>query len=75
LPDNAVKESNHRIAAADTECGYKLPGKRITINMAPADLRKENAAYDVHIAMGILVASGEVETSQSSDNCMVAFLR
>lgn len=60
LPDNAVKESNHRIAAAVMECGYKLPGKRITINMAPADLRKEGAAYDVPIALGILVASGQV---------------
>ena len=66
LPDNAVKESNHRIAAAVMECGYKLPGKRITINMAPADLRKEGAAYDVPIALGILVASGQVETSQLS---------
>lgn len=60
LPDNAVKESNHRIAAAVMECGFKLPGKRITINMAPADLRKEGAAYDVPIALGILVASGQV---------------
>jgi len=66
LPDNAVKESNHRIAAAVMECGYKLPGKRITINMAPADLRKEGAAYDVPIALGILIASGQVETSQQS---------
>lgn len=66
LPDNAVKESNHRIAAALMECGYKLPGKRITINMAPADLRKEGAAYDVPIALGILIASGQVETSQLS---------
>ena len=60
LPDNAVKESNHRIAAAVLECGLKLPGKRITINMAPADLRKEGAAYDVPIALGILIASGQV---------------
>tara|TARA_A100001011_G_C14279191_1_gene830757 strand:- start:1612 stop:2091 length:480 start_codon:yes stop_codon:yes gene_type:complete len=60
LPDNAVKENNHRIAAAVMECGFKLPGKRITINMAPADLRKEGAAYDVPIALGILVASGQV---------------
>lgn len=60
LPDNAVKESNHRIAAALMECGLKLPGKRITINMAPADLRKEGAAYDVPIALGILIASGQV---------------
>ena len=60
LPDNAVKESNHHIAAAVMECGFKLLGKRITINMAPADLRKEGAAYDVPIALGILVASSQV---------------
>ncbi|MDG1872044.1 MAG: magnesium chelatase domain-containing protein, partial [Flavobacterium sp.] len=41
LPDNAIKESSYRIAAALKNNGYKLPGKKITINMAPADLRKE----------------------------------
>lgn len=43
------------------ECGFKLPGKRITINMAPADLRKEGAAYDVPITLRILVASSQVQ--------------
>ena len=61
LPDNAVKESNHRIAAALMECGYKLPGKRITINMAPADMRKEGSAYDLPLAMGILSASNQIQ--------------
>ena len=51
LPDNAVKESNYRIAAALTNTNYKLPGKRITINLAPADLRKEGSAYDLPIAI------------------------
>ena len=51
LPDNAVKESNYRIAAALTNTNYKLPGKRITINLAPADLRKEGYAYDLPIAV------------------------
>ena len=60
LPDNAIKESNFRIAAALTSIGYKLPGKKITINMAPADLRKEGSAYDVPIALGILVSSGQI---------------
>lgn len=46
LPDNAIKESNYRIAAALKNNGYKLPGKKITINMAPADMRKEGAAFD-----------------------------
>ncbi len=53
LPDNAVKESNDRIAAAFMECGFKLSGKRITINMAPAYLLKEGAAYGVPIAEAI----------------------
>ena len=60
LPDNAIKESNYRIAAALTNIGYKLPGKKITINMAPADLRKEGSAYDLPLALGILATSGQI---------------
>ena len=60
LPDNAVKESNFRIAAALNNIGYRLPGKKITINMAPADIRKEGSAYDVPLAIGILAASGQI---------------
>lgn len=62
LPDNAVKESNFRIAAALTNIGYKLPGKKITINMAPADVRKEGSAYDLPLAIGILAASNQIQT-------------
>ena len=62
LPDNAIRESNYRIAAALLHCGYRIPGKKITINMAPADLRKEGAAYDLPLALGILVASGQITT-------------
>ncbi|WP_445382063.1 YifB family Mg chelatase-like AAA ATPase [Robiginitalea sp. IMCC43444] len=61
LPDNAIKESNFRIAAALLNNGYRIPGKKITINMAPADLRKEGAAYDLCLTMGILIASGQLE--------------
>ena len=60
LPDNAIKESNYRIAAALQNNGYKIPGKKITINMAPADLRKEGSAYDLTLAIGILVASKQI---------------
>ncbi|MDY3547883.1 YifB family Mg chelatase-like AAA ATPase [Riemerella anatipestifer] len=60
LPDNAIKESSHRISAALKNVGYKLPGKKITINMAPADLRKEGSAYDLSIALGILAASEQI---------------
>src|SRR5690625_2654167 len=55
LPDNAIKESNYRIAAALQNNGYKIPGKKITLNMAPADMRKEGSAYDLPLAMGILI--------------------
>ena len=57
LPDNAIKESSYRIKCRTQNVGYKIPGKKITINMAPADLRKEGSAYDLSIAIGILAAS------------------
>lgn len=60
LPDIAIKESSFRIAAALKNNGLRLPGKKITINMAPADLRKEGSAYDLTIAIGILVSSGQI---------------
>ena len=63
LPDNAIKESSYRISAALKNVGYKIPGKKITINMAPADLRKEGSAYDLSIAMGILAASEQIVAS------------
>jgi magnesium chelatase family protein len=61
LPDNAIKESNYRIAAALQNNDYRIPGKKITINMAPADMRKEGSAYDLTLAVGILVASGQIK--------------
>ncbi|HIA36493.1 MAG TPA: ATP-binding protein [Flavobacteriales bacterium] len=62
LPDSAVKESQQRIDAALKNNGYKIPGKGITINMAPADIKKEGSAYDLPIAVGILAASGKINT-------------
>ncbi len=64
LPDNAIKESSYRIAAALKNNGFAMPGKKITINMAPADLRKEGSAYDLTLAMGILVASAQINTNE-----------
>jgi magnesium chelatase family protein len=64
LPDNAIKESSFRIAAALKNNGLALPGKKITINMAPADLRKEGSAYDLTIAVGILVSSGQIRADE-----------
>ena len=70
LPDNAIKESNYRIAAALKNNGYKIPGKKITINMAPADLRKEGSAYDLTLALGILSASAQIK-SLEIDNYLI----
>ncbi len=64
LPDNAIKESQQRINAALKNNGYKMPVKHITINMAPADVRKEGSAYDLTIAMGILAASEQLNTDR-----------
>ena len=64
LPDNAVKESEQRIRAALQNNGYRVPGKQIVINMAPADIRKEGSAYDLPLAIGILAANKEFENAK-----------
>ncbi|HUW06075.1 MAG TPA: YifB family Mg chelatase-like AAA ATPase [Williamwhitmania sp.] len=61
LPDNAVKESHQRMLSAIQTCGFHWPGKRIVINMAPADIRKEGSAYDLPLAVGILAATDQVK--------------
>ena len=60
LPDSAVKESQQRIATAIGQYGLRIPGKRVVVNMAPADVKKEGAAYDLTIAIGILAAAGNM---------------
>lgn len=67
LPDNAVKESEDRIEAALKGAGYKMPGKKIIINMAPADIRKEGSYYDLPLSIGILAASDQIEDSLLGD--------
>lgn len=62
LPDSAIKESEQRIEAALKHYGYKMPRQKVVVNLAPADLRKEGSAYDLPIALGILQASGQMET-------------
>ena len=64
LPDSAVKESQQRIEAAITNLGYYYPHKKVVINMAPADIRKEGSAYDLPIAIGIMAASEQVSTER-----------
>ena len=60
LPDSAVKESQQRISTALVANGYKMPGKKVVINMAPADVRKEGSSYDLPLAIGILAASKQI---------------
>ncbi|HXB39822.1 MAG TPA: YifB family Mg chelatase-like AAA ATPase [Bacteroidia bacterium] len=67
LPDSAVKESHQRIEAALKNTGYRVPGKQITINMAPADIKKEGSSYDLPLALGILAASGQVLLNNLED--------
>jgi len=67
LPDSAVKESQQRIESALRENGYRLPIKKIVINMAPADIRKEGSAYDLTIAMGVLAASEQIKAPDIGD--------
>lgn len=71
LPDNAVKESHQRISAALKNNGYRIPGKEITINMAPADIKKEGSSYDLTIAIGILAASNQLEQTEEVSNYII----
>ena len=61
LPDNAVKESRERVRAAIKNCDLEFPTRRITVNLAPADRKKEGALYDLPILLGILAASGQLK--------------
>ena len=67
LPDNAMKEAYFRIRAALKNTGYHYPGKTVTINMAPADIRKEGSAYDLPMALGILGCTGQCDSLLFSD--------
>jgi magnesium chelatase family protein len=71
LPDAAVKESDDRVFSALSNSGFKMPRTRTTINLAPGGLRKEGALYDLPIALGLLVATGQLGTPVPED-CLVA---
>ena len=64
LPDNAVKESYQRMESALRYHDYQMPRKKMVINMAPADIRKEGSAYDLPLTMGFLAATGQVESAK-----------
>jgi len=70
LPDKAVEESRERVRSAIKNSGADYPSRRITINLAPADLPKMGPAYDLPIALGILAASGQIPEMSSSYLCM-----
>ncbi|WP_417265752.1 YifB family Mg chelatase-like AAA ATPase [Brumimicrobium sp.] len=74
LPDSAVKESQQRIKAALTNNGYKYPMKEITVNMAPADIRKEGSTFDLPIGIGIMAASEQVKTDALADYILLGEL-
>ena len=61
LPDTAVRESKERVRAAIKNSGFEFPGRRITINLAPADIKKDGSGLDLPIAVGILAASGQIQ--------------
>lgn len=61
LPDSAVKESQQRIDTALKNYGLKIPGRKIVVNMAPADIRKEGSAYDLTLAIAILAGSEQIK--------------
>ena len=61
LPDTEVKESRDRVRAAIIQSGFEFPAKKITVNLAPADLPKESGRFDLPIAVGILAASGQIQ--------------
>ena len=74
LPDNAVKESQRRIESAMKAAGFDFPGKRIVVNMAPADIRKEGSAYDLPLAIGVLASSEQVKSNKLSEYIMIGEL-
>jgi magnesium chelatase family protein len=74
LPDSAVKESQQRIRAAFTNNDLKFPGRELTINLAPADMRKEGSHFDLAIAIGILSVTEQVQSEQLQDYLLVGEL-
>ncbi|MCK5118464.1 MAG: YifB family Mg chelatase-like AAA ATPase, partial [Candidatus Latescibacteria bacterium] len=74
LPDGAVKESKDRVTAAIKNSGFVFPRGRITVNLAPADVRKEGSAFDLPIAMGILAATGQVPEDRLEDYALLGEL-
>ncbi len=71
LPDSAVKESQQRVETTIKHLGYRMPRQKVVVNLAPADVRKEGAAYDLPIALAILAASGQITTQTELDKYII----
>ncbi len=74
LPDNAVKESRERVSAAIKNSGFIFPQRKITVNLAPADIRKEGSAFDLPMAIGILAATGQLVSPQLQNTAILGEL-
>ncbi len=74
LPDTSIRESKERVRASIKNSGYEFPPKRVTINLAPADIKKEGPIYDLAIAMGVLAATGQVSLERLGDFYMLGQL-
>ncbi len=74
LPDTAVKESKERVRAAIKNAGFEFPLRRITVNLAPADMKKDGSGLDLSIALGILAASGQIDPQHCSQHVFVGEL-
>jgi len=74
LPEGAVRESKERVKAAVKNSGFHFPSDRITVNLAPADIKKEGSAFDLPIALGILAATGLIESADCADHIFLGEL-
>jgi magnesium chelatase family protein len=74
LPDGAVRESKERVMSAIKNCGFEFPCRKVTINLAPADVKKEGSAFDLPIAIGLLEASSQVRFDNAAGYLIVGEL-
>jgi predicted ATPase with chaperone activity len=74
MPDTAIRESTHRVARAMVNSGFNRPNDRIVVNLAPAELPKQAATFDLPITLGILAGSGQVSTERLADYAVVGEL-
>ncbi|MEJ5245889.1 MAG: YifB family Mg chelatase-like AAA ATPase [Bacteroidota bacterium] len=74
LPDSAIKESRERVTAAIKNSNFAFPAKKITVNLAPADVKKEGSAFDLPIAIGLLASFGEIDYNSIQDTILIGEL-